>query len=149
MSVVGDKYPPHAGPMSGEVNTHPLGTRPSEYPPQYSLPEYSPLGTHPLGTQPRYSPSGYPLSTHPGHIYPSEYSPPLDIPIPRGDLGPGIIIPLQKGPGTTDAHPYLSPREQTDDSENITFPQLRWRAVIISTEPRYLPPWKSVFLVDK
>ena len=35
------------------------------------------------------------------------------------------ILPL-KGPGTRDT---LSPRRQTNTSENFTFPQLRWRSV--------------------
>ena len=71
---------------------------------------------------------------HPWYTFPRLY-------LPFGYLPPGY--PPQKGPGTRDTYPpegtwdqrYISlgrDLEQTDISENITFPQRRWRAVKIT-----------------
>ena len=64
-----------------------------------------------------------PLSTHPRSTYQQllpEYPPP-GTNHPRRDMVDQRYLP-----------PPLC--EQTDASENITFPQLRWRTVIISSE---------------
>ena len=109
--------------MGTPLVLNPVGTHPWQVPcqggenppPACSPPKQVPflgVSTHPSGTHPLSNPLGtqpLPLSIHP------------QVPTPRRDMQPGILIPSQKGHGTRNTHP--NPCGQTDTCENTGTPR--------------------------
>ena len=103
-----------------------------------------PRGEYPLSPWGPMSGKGeYPPMSH----VRGEYPPPLDIPTPRSHLGRDLVpeIPLRQDMGSE-----IPPRGLTDTYENITFPQLPWRAVIkpLIFFARKTYMWSWVYFVE-
>ena len=127
--VVLSGHPPQPGYPPGQ------GTPPARVPPR---PEYPPLGRVPPPTGPGRVPPrpGYPQPGYPlGRVPPRPGYPPTRVPPPAG---PGRVPPLAPWHSgkcctalwDTGAPP---PPPKCGQTENITFPILRMRAVIIVT----------------